>query len=132
MADKKEVNMLLLGMVAILAIVGLVLMFTSPAATGKAFFPPQLPPDVQSPAALEYPVQTISQQAGQVSNAVYVTKLEGASLPLCPSGRLRTRMQGNIPYEAVPGHLCSWFYCPAAGDSTAPSAQPLMACVKMP
>ncbi len=116
MADKKEVNMLLLGMVAILAIVGLVLLFTSPAATGKSFFPPELPPQVQAPAS---------------SNAVLVPSLDGGNLPLCPSGNMRTRMQGNIPYEAVPGHMCSWFYCPGVGDSTAPSAQPLMACVRM-
>jgi len=51
MADRKEVSILLLGIVAILAIVGLVLLFTSPAATGKAFFPPPLPPSIEAPAA---------------------------------------------------------------------------------
>lgn len=133
MADKKEVNMLLLGMVAILAIVGLVLMFTSPAATGKAFQPPPLPPEVQSPAAV-IPQMTpaIGTQTGPISNAVLVPALEGSNLPSCPGGRMRTRMQGNLPYEAVPGQFCSWFYCPASGDSTNPAAQPMLACTRAP
>ena len=127
MADKKEVSILLLGIVAILAIVGLVLLFTSPAATGKAFFPPQLPPEVAYPAPVGY--QIAAQQYGQIGNAILVSRLEGSSLPACPNGRIRTREQGNIDYEAVPGYLCNWFYCPGLATSTDPSTKPLLACV---
>ena len=135
MADKKDVNntnMLLLGIVAVLAIVGLVLLFTSPAATGKAWFPPPLPPAVETPAPLQYQPTPVAAQAGiAVGNTVIVPRLAGSSLPACPSGRLRTPMQGNIPYEAIPGHMCNWFYCPTVGDTSAPDAQPMMACQKV-
>lgn len=130
MADKKEVNILLLGIVAILAIVGLVLLFTSPAATGKAFVPPQLPPSVESPASVGYGGVPANMQSGQIGNAVIVPLLEGSSLERCPNGRMRTREMGNIDYEAVPGHLCNWFYCPGVADSNDASARPIMACVR--
>ncbi len=131
MADKKEVSILLLGIVAILAIVGLVLLFTSPAATGKAFFPPPLPPEVAYPAPVGYQPQ--GDYGGQASgsgygNAILIPSLEGSNLPVCPNGRLRTRQQGNIPYEAIPGKLCDWFYCPGLADSTDPDAKALLAC----
>lgn len=133
MTDKKEVSILLLGIVAILAIVGLVLLFTSPAATGKAFYPPALPPQVQAPAPVgEGPVIMEGGQYGQIGNAILVSALEGSNLPKCPNGQLRTREQGNIPYEAIPGHYCLWFYCPYLEQSPDPAAKPMMACVKMP
>ena len=119
MTDKKEVNILLLGIVAILAIVGLVLLFTSPAATGKAFFPPALPPSVENPAPISYG-----------GGAVVIPSLEGSNLPVCPNGRARTREMGNIPYQAIPGHLCSWFFCPQLEGSDDPAAKPMLACVK--
>jgi hypothetical protein len=135
MADKKEVSILLLGIVAILAIVGLVLLFTSPAATGKAFNAPNLPPGVESPAPVGYQGPTIGGQAGQargsqVGNAIIVPRLEGANLPICPNNRIRAREMGNIPYEAIPGHLCDWFYCPDLVDTQDPSATPVLACMK--
>ncbi len=131
MTDKKEVSILLLGIVAILAIVGLVLLFTSPAATGKAFFPPPLPPNVEAPAPVGVgPIVAGGQPSGSgYGNAIIVSDLEGANLPRCPNGRIRTREQGNIPYEAIPGHLCSWFYCPELASSPDPAAQAMMACV---
>ncbi len=133
MTDKKEINILLLGIVAILAIVGLVLLFTSPAATGKAFQPPALPPQVQSPMAVESgPIVAQAGQYGRISNAILVTSLEGENLARCPNGDIRTREMGNIPYEAIPGHYCLWFYCPALTNSKDPDTQPVMACVKMP
>ncbi|VVB81148.1 Uncharacterised protein [uncultured archaeon] len=137
MTDKKEISILLLGIVAILAIVGLVLLFTSPAATGKAYFPPPLGPQVQSPAPVGYgPVpgeeSIVDQQAGQISNAIYVTALEGANLPRCPNGEIRTRRQGNIAYEAIPGYYCDWFYCATLASSPSPAVQPIMACVTKP
>ncbi|MBI4146397.1 hypothetical protein HY489_03610 [Candidatus Woesearchaeota archaeon] len=130
MTDKKEVNILLLGIVAILAIVGLVLMFTSPAATGKAFVPPALPPNVESPAPVGYGNVPVAQQSGQLGNAVIVPVLEGSNLPRCPNGAIRTREMGNIPYEAIPGHLCNWFYCPTVAASSDPAAKPVLACVQ--
>jgi hypothetical protein len=130
MTDKKEVSILLLGIVAILAIVGLVLLFTSPAATGKAFFPPPLPPDVSYPAPLGYGAEA-TEQTGQIANAILVSALEGANLDRCPNGAVRTREQGNIPYEAIPGHLCSWFYCPGLADSDDPRAKPMLACAQV-
>ncbi len=134
MADKKEVSILLLGIVAILAIVGLVLLFTSPAATGKAFVPPQLPPGIESPAPVGYQAQ-VGGQAGQargtqIGNAIIIARLEGSNLPVCPNGKIRTREMGNIPYEAIPGHECDWFYCPAMWETTDPSATPVLACAK--
>jgi len=131
MTDKKEVNILLLGIVAILAIVGLVLMFTSPAATGKAFVPPPLPPEVQSPAPVGYSPQAIAVQTGQTGNAVIVATLEGSNLPRCPNGAVRTREMGNIPYAAIPGHMCDWFYCPGVSGTSDPSGTPKLACVKV-
>ncbi len=130
MADKKEVSILLLGIVAILAIVGLVLLFTSPAATGKAFFPPPLPPDVSYPAPIGYePSIGGGQYSGTgYGNAILISSLEGSNLALCPNGRIRTREQGNIDYEAIPGKMCSWFYCAGLVGSPDPSAQPIMAC----
>jgi hypothetical protein len=131
MADKKEVSILLLGIVAILAIVGLVLLFTSPAATGKAFFPPPLPPEVAYPAPVGYEPGYYGGQydPSGYGNALIVAALEGSNLPLCPNGRMRTREQGNIDYEAIPDHLCNWFYCPGLADSTDPRAKPMLACV---
>ena len=130
MADRKEVSILLLGIVAILAIVGLVLLFTSPAATGKAFFPPPLPPSIEAPAAVG-PVVAPGGQYGPITTATLVTQLEGSNLARCPNGRLRTRIQGNIPYEAVPGHLCQWFHCPELANSPDPAAKPMLACVQV-
>ncbi len=136
MTDKKEISILLLGIVAILAIVGLVLLFTSPAATGKAYFPPPLPPQVQTPAPVGYgPTDegsVVSQQWGQISNAIYVEQLEGANLARCPNGEIRSRRQGNIAYQALSGYYCDWFYCPTLANSPDPRAQPVMACVPMP
>ena len=129
MTDKKEVSILLLGIVAILAIVGLVLLFTSPAATGKAFFPPPLPPEVSVPAPVGY--QVSAQQVGQTANAVYVSALEGANLARCPNGKVRTREQGNIRYDLKPGYACLWFYCPELLNSPDPAAGPLLACQQM-
>ena len=131
MADKKEVSILLLGIVAILAIVGLVLLFTSPAATGKAFFPPPLPPEMAYPAPVGYEPGIYGGQASGTGygNAFMVPSLEGSNLPACPNGRIRTREQGNLDYEAVPGYLCNWFYCPGFATSTDPSVQPVLACV---
>jgi len=137
MTDKKEISILLLGIVAILAIVGLVLLFTSPAATGKAYFPPPLPPQTQTPSPIGYgpaPSDTsvISEQWGQISNAIYVEKLEGANLPRCPNGEIRARRQGNMRYQALDEELCGWFYCPTLANSPDPRAQPIMACVPRP
>lgn len=134
MADKKEVSILLLGIVAILAIVGLVLLFTSPAATGKAFTPPPLPPGVESPAPVGYSGE-VGGQAGQgrgqqIGNAIIVPRLEGVNLPRCVNGKIRTREMGNLPYEAIPGYDCNWFYCPNFWETTDPSAQPVLACTK--
>jgi len=129
MTDKKEVNILLLGIVAILAIVGLVLMFTSPAATGKAFVPPALPPQMESPAPVGYDGVPMGQQTGNVGNAVIVPALEGSNLARCPNGAIRTREMGNMPYEAIPGKLCNWFYCPNLAGTGDPAAQPVLACV---
>ena len=135
MTDKKEVSILLLGIVAILAIVGLVLLFTSPVATGRAWFPPALPPQVEAPAPVGYGGVVVGGQVqavkGQLGNAILVPALEGGNLPRCPNGRLRTRIQGNIPYEAIPGHLCNWFHCPSLSKSDAPDAQPVLACVQV-
>ncbi len=133
MADKKEVSILLLGIVAILAIVGLVLLFTSPAATGRAFIPPPLGPTVETPAPVgPGPVVQGGQASGSgYGNAIIVSALEGSSLPRCPNGRLRTREMGNIPYEAIPGHLCDWFYCPSLSETGDPAARPMLACVKI-
>jgi len=137
MTDKKEISILLLGIVAILAIVGLVLLFTSPAATGKAYFPPPLGPQTQTPGPVGYgpapnDISVVDQQAGQISNAIYVEKLEGANLARCPNNEIRTRRQGNIAYQAISGYYCDWFYCPTLANSPDPRAQPVMACVPMP
>lgn len=133
MTDKKEVSILLLGIVAILAIVGLVLLFTSPAATGKAsYYPPAMGPEVQAPAAADVPIGgQISSLGKRFQNAVLVQRLEAAALPRCPNGEFRTREQGNIPYEAMQGHYCAWFYCPG-GSTTDPATRPLMACQPIP
>ncbi len=130
MTDKKEVNILLLGIVAILAIVGLVLMFTSPAATGKAFVPPALPPNVESPAMVGYDNAPASMQTGQIGNAIIVPQLEGSNLARCPNGAVRTREMGNMAYEAIPGHLCNWFYCPGLAESGDARAKPVLACTQ--
>jgi len=134
MADKKEVNILLLGIVAILAIVGLVLLFTSPAATGKLWQPPALPPNVETPAPVGYDY-TWGQEGltkfGQKTDIPIITRLEGSNLPRCPNGAIRTRMQGNIPYEAIPGHLCDWFYCPSFNELSNADVKPMLACVKV-
>ena len=113
MTNKKEVSILLLGIVAILAIVGLVLMFTSPVATGNAWFPPPLGPQVQTPAG---PQVIPTQDAGY--------------LPLCPNGQKRSRQQGNIPYEAIPGHYCLWYVCPGLQGVNTPGNEPIVGCVK--
>jgi hypothetical protein len=129
MADKKEVSILLLGIVAILAIVGLVLLFTSPAATGKAFFPPQMPPEVAYPAPIGYEPGVYGGQydPSGYGNAYLIPALEGSNLPLCPNNRIRTREQGNT--FQLQGHLCSWFYCPGFATSRDPSVAPIVACV---
>lgn len=135
MADKKEVSILLLGIVAILAIVGLVLLFTSPAATGRAWQPPaQLPPTLEMPAG---PGETAvggqyNVARGGQGNAVYITEMDAALLPTCPNGRLRTRMQGNLPYEATAGQYCQWYYCPGLEGSNVAGAQPMLACAPIP
>lgn len=128
MADKKEVNILLLGIVAILAIVGLVLLFTSPAATGKAsWFPPSSPaPETQAP----YGGQQIvggDYTAGGAGNAVLVPNLEASNVARCPGNKLRAREQGNIRYDVKDGYMCSWFYCPGLEASIAP----VMACAPL-
>ena len=129
MTDKKEISILLLGIVAILAIVGLVLLFTSPAATGKLFQTPPLPPQVQSPMPVgEGPVAEV----GVIGNAIIVSALEGANLPRCPNGDLRTREMGNVPYEAIAGHYCLWFYCPYQENSPDPAYRAMLACMPMP
>ncbi|PIN74574.1 hypothetical protein COV18_06805 [Candidatus Woesearchaeota archaeon CG10_big_fil_rev_8_21_14_0_10_37_12] len=114
MAEKKDVSLLLLGIVAILAIVGLVLLFTSPAATGNAYFPPELGPEVQyaaGPVIANNPEQT---------------------LPRCPNGFARSRQQQNLPYEVVSGHYCNWYYCAGLENSIDPIAKPIMACSPIP
>jgi len=128
MADKKEVNILLLGIVAILAIVGLVLLFSSPAATGKAFFPPPYQ-EVAYPAPLSgQGIPPGPAQQGMIGNAIYIPYLEATQLPLCPNGRLRTREQGNVVYAAAPTQKCAWFTCPGLEGSSDPAAQPRIAC----
>ena len=132
MANKKEVNILLLGIVAILAIVGLVLLFTSPAATGKNVWQtPQLPPTVEVPSPVTYDYTYTDAgltKFGQRLDLPIIPRLEGANLPRCPNGRIRTRGQGNIPYAAIPGHLCDWFYCPGVAGTSDPAATPILAC----
>ncbi len=128
MADKKEVNILLLGIVAILAIVGLVLLFTSPAATGKAsWFPPSAPaPDTQ----VAYGGQQIvggGYTAGGAGNAILVSSLEASNVARCPGGKLSVRMQGNIRYDVKDGFMCSWFNCPGLETTIAP----VMACAPL-
>jgi len=134
MTDKKEVSILLLGIVAILAIVGLVLLFTSPMATGRAYNPPPLSsvPNIESPARVGYTGQ-VGGQAGQargtqVGNAIIVARLEGSNLPYCPNGKIREREMGNIPYEAIPGMDCDWFYCASMHETSDPSAKAVLAC----
>lgn len=129
MTDKKEVSILLLGIVAILAIVGLVLLFTSPAATGRNVWElPPLPPQPQYAAPSDYAVGgQYDVVRGGGGNAIYVLELTPASLPACPNGRLRTQLQGNVPYEAIPGYYCDWFACPGASD-----VEPLLACAPIP
>lgn len=111
MTDKKEVSILLLGIVAILAIVGLVLLFTSPAATGNAWFPPAVGPQIQAPAGI-----------------TVVPGLESTHLSRCPSNELREREQGNIRYDVLADHMCNWFYCAAVIGTPDPRYQPVMAC----
>lgn len=114
MADKKEVNILLLGIVAILAIVGLVLLFTSPAATGKAsWFPPSTPaPETQ---------------VAYGGAATLVPNLDASNIERCPGGKMRVREQGNIRYDVKDGHMCSWFNCPGLEATIAP----VMACAPL-
>lgn len=134
MADKKEVNILLLGIVAILAIVGLVLLFTSPAATGKLWQPPALPPSMETPAPVGYEPQAGESgftKFGQRQDMAIISSLEGSNLPRCPNGKVRTRMQGNLPYEAIQGYLCDWFDCPGITGTDDPAATPKLACVKI-
>ena len=134
MADKKEVSILLLGIVAILAIVGLVLLFTSPAATGRAWYPPPLPPTMETPAPVGVEAVPVGGYYGIPKRglaAVMIPSLEGANLPRCPNGRLRTREQGNINYEAIPGYMCNWFFCPTASNPSDPVAGPILGCTKL-
>ena len=131
MADKKEVSILLLGIVAILAIVGLVLLFTSPAATGRAPFTlPPYPPGVQNPAYMESLPTAEPAQFGQTGNPIIISSLEGTNLPRCPGGRLQTRIQANVNYEQKPGYDCGWFRCPALAESGQPAGKPTLACAK--
>jgi hypothetical protein len=62
--DKGEIHMLLLGMVAVLAIVGLVLMFNARMATGKVSYIPN--PEILTP------------------------QKQCAGAPACPGGSART------------------------------------------
>jgi hypothetical protein len=136
MADKKEVSILLLGIVAILAIVGLVLLFTSPAAIGNMWMPPPMAPEVQAP----YPpggVPVVSggqygMARGQIGNAYIVHKAEAANLPRCPNGALRELGPGgNLVYEAAPeGYECTWWYCSAFTGTDTEAGRPVMACVQ--
>ena len=58
MADQKEISILLLGIVAVLAIVGLVLLFSSRMATGRmAAFPDSRPDIIIIP--IEYPCDSL-------------------------------------------------------------------------
>ena len=91
MANKKEVNILLLGIVAILAIVGLVLLFTSPAATGRLYQTPPFPPSVEVPSG-----------GGQLDIAPYGTAVQAvpgrecANVQRCRDGRIPTYQQRGI------------------------------------
>jgi len=92
MTDKKEVSILLLGIVAILAIVGLVLLFTSPAATGRAYTPPPFPPAVSFPANAASP-----EELNLPPNAILVSPVVPCGgLETCPNGRTQTFQQHNI------------------------------------
>ena len=96
MANKKEVNILLLGIVAILAIVGLVLLFTSPAATGRLYQYPPLPPTVDVPSG-----------AGADVVAPYGTAVQAtpgqpcANVAPCRDGRSPTYQQQGIRQEGA-------------------------------
>lgn len=86
--DRSEIHMLLLGMVAVLAIVGLVLMFNARMATGKVSYLPN--PEIIPPA-----------QAC-------------AGAPLCPDGSTRT-LTGQDTSQMSRGimtYICS---CPITG-----------------
>lgn len=137
MANKKEVSILLLGIVAILAIVGLVLLFTSPAATGKfPFTLPAYPAQLQTPAPIGYQPTAVGGDFGQgrgtqIGNAIIIARLEGSNLPRCVNGQIRTREMGNVPYQAAPGYECAWFYCPFLAESGQPDAKPVLACSKI-
>ena len=136
MADKKEVSILLLGIVAILAIVGLVLLFTSPAATGKLGFqlpPYNLPPGRETPAPIGYSPAVVGGEFGQargtqIGNAILIPRLEGINLPRCLNGMIRVREMGNVPYVQKPGYDCAWFYCASMAESGQPDATPVLAC----
>ena len=92
MTDKKEVSILLLGIVAILAIVGLVLLFTSPAATGRAYQPPPFPPAVSVPANTASP-----EELNLPPNAILVSPtVPCGGIDPCPNARTQTFQQHNI------------------------------------
>jgi len=130
MTDKKEVSILLLGIVAILAIVGLVLLFTSPAATGQAWQPPAMGPEAQYAAG---PGEMItggqwSQVRGGGGNAVYIKQKDVALWEGCPGqNNLRVALQGNIRYQDRSSEYCTWYYCP--GAQTIP---PVYGCKQIP
>jgi len=140
MADKKEVSILLLGIVAILAIVGLVLLFTSPAATGKLGFQLpaySLPPGQENPAPIGYSPSMVGGEANQgrgqsPGNAILIPYLEGINLARCFNGALRTREMGNVPYVQKPGYDCAWFYCPSVAESGTADSAPILACSARP
>jgi len=85
--DRSEIHMLLLGMVAVLAIVGLVLMFNARMATGKAFLPN---PEIITP----------QQQC--------------AGAPLCPDGSVRT-LVGQDTSQMGRGIMTFICGCPITG-----------------
>ncbi|MBW3018902.1 hypothetical protein KY329_01825 [Candidatus Woesearchaeota archaeon] len=86
--DRSEIHMLLLGMVAVLAIVGLVLMFNARMATGKVSYLPN--PEIVTPT-----------QAC-------------AGAPACPdgSGRTMTGQDTSQMTQGVMTYICS---CPITG-----------------
>ena len=89
MADRKEVNILLLGIVAILAIVGLVILFTSPAATGRAYTLPPIP-EVAVPAG-----ENVFIGGGLPGTPVFYT-YESCAAVSCPGGCYGTQLQRGI------------------------------------
>ncbi len=108
MTDKKEVSILLLGIVAILAIVGLVLLFTSPAATGRAYQPPPFPPSISVPANVASP-----NELNIPPNAILVAPdIPCGGLGPCPSGLSQTFQQHNIKQVGGQNYRIGVCQCP--------------------